>query len=85
MQPDDALSTGLLPFQYLKAAIHNHEIQAVPPITDSQIQPASLDLRLGAIGYRIPASFLPGPTSTVQEKIAKFAMNRIDLSDGAIF
>jgi dCTP deaminase len=85
MQPDESLTTGLLPSQHLKAAIHTHEVQAVEPISDSQIQPASLDLRLGAFGYRIPASFLPGPTSTVQEKIDRFAMNRIDLSDGAIF
>jgi dCTP deaminase len=85
MQPDESLTTGLLPSQYLKAAIHAHEVQTVEPISDSQIQPASLDLRLGAFGYRIPASFLPGPTSTVQEKIAKFAMHRIDLSNGAIF
>jgi dCTP deaminase len=85
MQPDDALPTGLLPSQYLKAAIHNHEIFAVEEISDDQIQPASLDLRLGASAYRIPTSFLPGPTSTVQEKIARFAMHRIDLSNGAIF
>jgi dCTP deaminase len=85
MQPDDALSTGLLPSQYLKAAIHSREIYAVEEISDDQIQPASLDLRLGASAYRIPTSFLPGPTSTVQEKIARFAMHRIDLSNGAIF
>jgi dCTP deaminase len=84
MLPDDSLSTGLLPSQYLKAAI-NREIQAIEPISDDQIQPASLDLRLGPSAYRIPASFLPGPASTVREKIARFAMHRVDLSGGAIF
>ena len=85
MQPDESLTTGLLPAQYLKAAIHkSREIEAVEPISDDQIQPASLDLRLGEVGYRVPASFLPGPTSTMLEKIEKFEMHRLDLSHGAI-
>jgi dCTP deaminase len=85
MQPDESLTTGLLPSQYLRAAIQSREIQAVEPISHGQIQPASLDLRLGSAAYRIPASFLPGPHSTVKEKIARFAMHRIDLSNSAIF
>jgi dCTP deaminase len=35
-----------------------------------QIQPASLDLRLGKVAYRVRASFLPGPRTTVAERIA---------------
>ena len=85
MQPQDSLTTGLFPSQYLNAAIHNsREIEAVVPIADDQIQPASLDLRLGAIAYHVPASFLPGPTSTVRAKIDDFAMHRLDLSNGAV-
>ena len=85
MQQDEPLTTGLLPSQSLLAAIHDsHEIEAVAEISDDQIQPASLDLRLGAVGYEVPASFLPGPTSTVREKVEALAMQRIDLSNGAI-
>jgi dCTP deaminase len=85
MQPDESLSTGLLPSQYLKAAVHNsREIEAMEPISDDQIQPASLDLRLGSHGYRVPASFLPGSSATVRDRIEKFAMHRINLSEGAI-
>ena len=37
------------------------------PFVESQIQPASLDLRLGDIAYRVRASFLPGPGATEYE------------------
>src|SRR5437870_13332340 len=41
-------STGLWPAQLLRAAVHQaHEIQSAAPIEDDQVQPASLDLRLG--------------------------------------
>ena len=85
MQPEDSLRTGLFPSQYLMSAIHNsREIEAAVPIADDQIQPASLDLRLGAVGYRVPASFLPGSDSTVRAKIDEFAMYQIDLSEGTV-
>ena len=54
---------GVLPNQYLKAAIDEGILHAggftIPP---ENIQPASLDLRLGEVAYRIRCSFLPGPT-----------------------
>src|ERR671918_514498 len=66
--------TGLLPAQHLKA-----------PIEPDQLQPASLDLRLGARVYRVRASFLPGAGATVQAKIDALAMHQFDLDDaGAV-
>ena len=63
-------STGLWPSQLLRAAVmHGHEIQASAPIEDDQIQPASLDLRLGEVAYRVRASFLPGP-ETIRNGLA---------------
>src|SRR5262245_12271978 len=49
-----------------------------------QIQPASLDLRLGEIAYRVRASFLPGPRTTVAERIDELKLHEIALSDGAV-
>ena len=41
-------STGVWPSQLLRAAVNQgHEIQSAAPIGDDQVQPASLDLRLG--------------------------------------
>src|SRR5437868_4561827 len=51
---------------------------------ESQIQPASLDLRLGDIAYRVRASFLPGPGATVAERIDELKLHEINLTDGAV-
>jgi dCTP deaminase len=78
-------STGLLPSQLLRAAVgHGHEIVAAEPIGDDQIQPASLDLRLGEVAYRVRASFLPGARSTVRDKLDLLSMRRIELGGGAV-
>src|ERR1700684_3720238 len=53
------------------------------PFVESQIQPSSIDLRLGDIAYRVRASFLPGK-STVREKLAETTFHEIDLKDGAV-
>jgi len=73
-------TTGLLPGQTLRAMIHAHEIGAAADIRDEQIQPASLDLRLGAVAYRIRASFLPGEGHTVRDKLEQVVMHEIDLT-----
>ena len=49
-----------------------------------QVQPASIDLRLGSTAYRMRASFLPGSRATVEDKIRDFGMHAIDISDGAV-
>src|SRR5262249_9192084 len=76
--------TGILPYQQIKALIRDHEIWAEDDILPDQVQPASLDLRLGSIAYRVRASFLPGENATVAEKLQQFAMHEIDLSRGAV-
>src|ERR1700758_1594645 len=49
-----------------------------------QIQPASLDLRLGEVAYRARARFLPGPHTTVAERIDELKLHEIALGDGAV-
>jgi len=82
--PRAAHTTGILPYQSLLELIREREIDALVPIEPEQVQPASLDLRLGPTAYRIPASFLPGPGATVMEKIDAFGMYPIDLTAGAV-
>jgi dCTP deaminase len=73
-------ATGLLPAQHLKALIErSREIRATEPIEPEQIQPASLDLRLGGTGYRVRASFLPGAAASVEDKIQGLAMHEFAL------
>jgi dCTP deaminase len=59
-------------------------IGARRPFASDQIQPASLDLRLGAIAYRVRASFLPGPGTTVAQRIAELKLHEFSLADGAV-
>ena len=75
---------GILPYQALQALIDAGEITADSAILDDQIQPASLDLRLGSVAYRVRASFMPGPGVPVRDKIDQFGMHEISLSDGAV-
>jgi len=78
-------STGILPLQELEYQVKvTKEIVAVEPIHGSQFQPASLDLRLGSVAYRVRASFLPGKDATVQQKLAELTMHKMDISDGAV-
>ena len=82
---DAEYTTGILPVQELRRIIHvGKEIRGLEPIADDQIQPASLDLRLGPKAYRVRASFLPGAKSTVQEKLREFSMHEMDITDGGV-
>jgi dCTP deaminase len=59
-------------------------ISAAYPFAPDQIQPASLDLRLGAVAYRVRASFLPGPGTTVAQRIAELKLHEFALAAGAV-
>jgi dCTP deaminase len=78
-------ATGILPSQLLRDAIERtHEIRSLEPIADDQVQPASLDLRLGDVAHRVRASFLPGPDRTVAEKLRAVSLHTLDLREGAV-
>lgn len=77
-------ATGILPSQEIEELIEAKSIYAKDPIPPDQIQPASIDLRLGGVAYRVRASFLPGENSTVGKRIAELRMHEIDLSKPAV-
>jgi dCTP deaminase len=78
-------TTGILPSQELEHQVRvTREIRAVEPIQDNQYQPASLDLRLGSVAYRVRASFLPGKDATVKQKLEDLAMHEMDIGAGAV-
>ncbi|MCW5770898.1 MAG: 2'-deoxycytidine 5'-triphosphate deaminase [Rhodospirillaceae bacterium] len=79
--------TGILPYQELWGLIRDGSIRAnsdEPAVATDQLQPASVDLRLGASAWRVPASFLAGPSKTVQAKLAVYGQEKIDLREGAV-
>lgn len=75
---------GILPSQAIARLIESGSITAEAPIPAEQIQPASIDLRLGATAYRVRASFLPGRAASVAQKIDALTMHRLDLTAGAV-
>src|SRR5271168_5273384 len=81
---DPAPPHGILPYQAIEALIAEGAIAAPAPFASDQVQPASLDLRLGESVWRVRASFLAGKGRTVRERLAEVAMHRLDLTAGAV-
>jgi dCTP deaminase len=75
---------GILPDRMIAALAEEGGIRAAYPFAAGQIQPASLDLRLGAVAYRVRASFLPGPGTPVARRIAELKLHEFALTGGAV-
>jgi dCTP deaminase len=87
------MNTGIVPYQAIVEMVQNGEIKPSEILHDAriepdQIQPASIDLRLGNFAYPVDTSFLPGRGVKVLEKMrqldADFERFKIDLSQGAV-
>jgi len=76
--------SGILPAQNIRALIARGKIEAPGGLQENQIQPASLDLRLGATAYHIPASFLPSGKDGVMKKLNTLQAEKMDIRAGAV-
>ena len=75
---------GILPCQAIEALIAHGAVTSQTPFDADQVQPASLDLRLGDRAWRVRASFLPG-RRTVEQRLADVTMHGIELTqDGVV-
>jgi len=81
--PDDAV--GVLPSQWIAKAVDAGIVTAPAddPVPHANVQPASLDLRLGPTAYRVRASFL-SDQEPVESKLADYCLDELDLTSGAI-
>nr|WP_281502858.1 2'-deoxycytidine 5'-triphosphate deaminase [Ancylobacter crimeensis] len=77
-------AVGIVPAHAIHALVGGAAIGLARPADPDQIQPASLDLRLGPTAWRIRASFLPGPGATVAERLERLALHRLDLTGGEV-
>src|SRR5580700_7334796 len=75
---------GVLPSQALEQMIGSGGIRARTPILPEQVQPSSLDLRLGAEAYRVRASFLAAGSATVTSKLEQYRLHTLDLTRPAV-
>ncbi|HWK66072.1 MAG TPA: 2'-deoxycytidine 5'-triphosphate deaminase [Rhizobiaceae bacterium] len=76
--------SGILPDREIAALFEAGALVSTRPLDEDQIQPASLDLRLGETAYRVRASFLPGPGHKVADKLDRLKLHEIDLTAGAV-
>ena len=78
-------ASGILPDHRLKTLFDTGVVSADTPPAEGQIQPASIDLRLGSHAWRLRASFLPGPGRTVSDRLNEdVVMHTVDLTNGAV-
>ncbi|MGQ4274869.1 2'-deoxycytidine 5'-triphosphate deaminase [Terrihabitans sp. B22-R8] len=84
MSGDNKFDPGIAPAQAIRDLIAAGSVRLETPAVERQIQPASLDLRLGTCAYRVRASFLPGPGQTVRQRLDDVLMHEFSLVDGAV-
>ncbi|WP_159590110.1 2'-deoxycytidine 5'-triphosphate deaminase [Chelativorans xinjiangense] len=77
-------TAGILPDIEIAALFDDGALAAQRPLDPDQIQPASLDLRLGDVAYRVRASFLPGPGHSVAGKLERLKLHEFRLEEGAV-
>ena len=78
------IHSGVLPSQALEKMIVSGAIRARTPILPEQVQPSSIDLRLGAEAYRVRASFLAAGSATVTSKLEQYRLHTLDLTRPAV-
>lgn len=79
-----ARTSGILCDSDIKALFDTGVLETKRGLDADQIQPASLDLRLGEKAFRVRASFMPGPHTKVEDKLEKLKLHEFDLMDGAV-
>jgi dCTP deaminase len=75
---------GIFPARLIERLAETGAIRVEQPFDADQVQPASLDLRLGDTAFRVRSSFLPGPDHSVLERIGALKLHEIDLRQGAV-
>ena len=84
MRASTSPKPGILPAHAISALANAGAISVPMPLVEGQVQPASLDLRLGRRAWRMRASFLPGAGHPVMTAIDRLALHEIDLTIGAV-
>ncbi|MCI5046372.1 MAG: 2'-deoxycytidine 5'-triphosphate deaminase [Aquisalinus sp.] len=82
---DTTHTEGVFTAAALQMAVETGAIRLTGETSERQIQPASLDLTLGAKAWRVRASFLPGVGRSVSDCVSgRLFMHELDLGEGAV-
>ena len=82
---DLTYKTGAIPHQIIESFISQSIISASTPIPAANIQPASLDLRLGERAWEVKATFLPRANETIEQALHRYATAELNLSSPTVF
>ena len=87
MSAGSAIERGVLPSQTIEMMVREGQIRCrarQTPVQRDQIQPSSIDLRLGAEAFRVRASFLATGNDTITSKLEQYRLHTIDLTKSAV-
>ncbi|HEX4134309.1 MAG TPA: 2'-deoxycytidine 5'-triphosphate deaminase [Bryobacteraceae bacterium] len=84
MPVENNLAKGVLPSQAIEKMVAGGQIRSRTPIAADQIQPSSIDLRLGGEAFRVRASFLASGAATIGSKLEQYRLHTIDLTRPAV-
>ena len=73
-----------MPAQRLRDALADGIVAADAPVPEGNVQPASLDLRLGGRAYALQCSFLPDRETSIEAKLEGLVLNEFDIGGGAV-
>ncbi|MBX3172723.1 MAG: 2'-deoxycytidine 5'-triphosphate deaminase [Candidatus Eremiobacteraeota bacterium] len=76
--------TGAIPSQIIQQFLETGHIQVKQPLPPENLQPSSLDLRLGPLAYQVRATFLPRHNESIEDALRLYQIGRLDLSHGAV-
>ncbi len=77
-------TSGVWTSKQITEAFETGILKTESPLAEEQIQPASLDLRLGKTAYRVRAGFLPGKSKSVMDRVSSLGMHEVSLEDGGV-
>jgi len=72
------VAQGILPGQAIER-MHEQGAITGPAFEQGQVQPASLDLRLGKRAWRVRASFLPSTRTSIAERLKSLSLHQFEL------
>ncbi|RYG58229.1 MAG: 2'-deoxycytidine 5'-triphosphate deaminase, partial [Alphaproteobacteria bacterium] len=85
IMPQGASLSGVLVDTDINHLVASGVLKPQLPLIEGQVQPASIDLRLGTKAYRIQAGFLPGKSRKVMDCLPDLCMTELDLTQPQLF
>ena len=80
----NVIEKGVLPSQAIEKMVAEGQIRSRAPLQPDQIQPSSIDLRLGSEAFRVRASFLANGAATITSKLEQYRLHTLDLTRPAV-